>query len=72
MSHNENIRPKSERGSSRRKFIKTAGAAAFATQFGATYIPAHAFGKMEKPALAGIGAGGKGRTDIVQYRGFHH
>jgi predicted dehydrogenase len=48
----------------RRGFVKAASTAAFATQFGATFIPAHAFGKMEKPALAGIGAGGKGRADI--------
>lgn len=50
----------------RRGFTKTLAATAFATQFGATFIPAHAFGKMEKPALAGIGAGGKGRADISQ------
>lgn len=49
----------------RRGFTKTLAATAFATQFGASFIPAHAFGKMEKPALAGIGAGGKGRTDIT-------
>jgi len=68
MSPNENTQPKSTQQSSRREFIRAAGAATIATQFGATYIPAHAFGKMEKPALAGIGAGGKGRTDIVQSR----
>lgn len=51
---------------SRRSFVKTAAATAFATQFGARYIPAHSFGKMEKPALAGIGAGGKGKSDISQ------
>lgn len=50
--------------SNRRTFLKTS--AAIAAQFGATYIPAHAMGKMEKPALAGIGAGGKGKTDIAQ------
>ena len=31
----------------------------------ASVIPAHAFGKMEKPALVGIGAGGKGRADLA-------
>lgn len=50
----------------RRGFIKTAAATAFATQFGAQYIPAESFGKMEKPALAGIGAGGKGKSDLSQ------
>lgn len=57
---------------SRRTFGKAASAT-IAAQFGAAYIPAHAFGKMEKPALAGIGAGGKGRTDIDQSEkaGFH-
>ena len=65
MSTTENVQPQSVQQSSRRKFIKTASAAAIATQFGATYIPAHAFGKMEKPALAGIGAGGKGRTKAL-------
>ena len=38
---------------------------AFAASMAATYIPAHAFGKMEKPALVGIGAGGKGRADLA-------
>ena len=50
----------------RRGFAKTLAATAFATQFGATFIPAHAFGKMEKPALAGIGTGGKGQSDIKE------
>ena len=49
---------------SRRTFTKTAGTAVAA--FGVNYIPAHAFGKLEKPALGGIGAGGKGATDIRQ------
>ena len=30
------------------------------------FIPSRAWGQLEKPALAGIGAGGKGRTDIQQ------
>lgn len=50
----------------RRDFTKRVALGAFAAQYAATYIPASAFGKMEKPALAGIGAGGKGRTDIEQ------
>lgn len=48
----------------RRGFTRAAAAGTFAAQFGATFIPASAFGKMEKPALVGIGAGGKGRADI--------
>ncbi len=54
------------RKTTRRGFTKTLAATAFAAQFGATFIPAHAFGKMQKPALAGIGAGGKGKADITQ------
>lgn len=50
----------------RRAFSKAAASAAFASQFAATYIPAHAMKKLEKPALVGIGAGGKGKTDIAQ------
>ena len=33
---------------------------------GFTFIPSRAWGKLEKPTLAGIGAGGKGRVDIQQ------
>lgn len=58
--------PSASPKTTRRGFTKTLAATAFAAQFGATFIPAHAFGKMEKPALAGIGAGGKGQTDILQ------
>lgn len=49
---------------SRRSFTKAAASAAFTAQFAATYIPAHAMNKLEKPALVAIGAGGKGRADI--------
>ncbi|MCA9047939.1 MAG: Gfo/Idh/MocA family oxidoreductase [Planctomycetaceae bacterium] len=49
---------------SRRSALKAAGRSAFAAGLAATYIPAHAFGKMEKPALGAIGTGGKGRSDI--------
>ncbi|MGB0579541.1 MAG: Gfo/Idh/MocA family protein [Limisphaerales bacterium] len=48
---------------SRRNFVKTTGAAAAAT-FGFQYVPSHVWGVNSKPALAGIGAGGKGRADI--------
>lgn len=58
--------PSSEKNKvTRRGFGKTAALGAFASQFGATFIPAQAFGKMEKPALVGIGAGGKGRADLA-------
>ena len=58
----------SPRKQTRRSFAKRAAFGVFAAQFASTYIPAATFGKMEKPALAGIGAGGKGRTDIEQSR----
>ena len=47
---------------SRRSFTKRTSAAA-ATAFGFQFIPSHAWGQLTKPALAGIGAGGKGRAD---------
>ena len=56
---------RSEKKVTRRSFSKAAALGAFAAQFGAAYIPAEAFGKMQKPALAGIGAGGKGRADLA-------
>jgi predicted dehydrogenase len=68
MSHESQSSLPASTKTTRRGFTKILAATAFATQFGATFIPAHAFGKMEKPALAGIGAGGKGQTDIVQSR----
>lgn len=48
---------------SRRGFGKAAGAAATAT-FGFQFIPSRAWGNLTKPTIAGIGAGGKGKTDI--------
>ncbi len=52
---------------SRRQFTKTAGAA-FGAAAGFHFFPSLAQGRGEKPTLAGIGAGGKGRTDIEQCR----
>ncbi len=57
--------PSSSKRISRRGFGKTAGAAATAA-FGFQFIPSHAWGKLTKPTVAGIGAGGKGKTDIYQ------
>ncbi|MCA9086061.1 MAG: Gfo/Idh/MocA family oxidoreductase, partial [Planctomycetaceae bacterium] len=54
----------SGRALSRRTAMKALGATAFASQFACTFIPSHAMGKMEKPALGAIGIGGKGRSDI--------
>lgn len=56
---------------SRRSFGKLAGASAAAT-FGFQFIPSHAWGQLTKPALAGIGSGGKGKADITgsDYAGF--
>lgn len=48
---------------SRRQFHRTAGAAAGAVA-GFHFFPALADKKLEKPTLAGIGAGGKGTADI--------
>jgi predicted dehydrogenase len=48
---------------SRRQFTKTAGAA-FGAAAGFHFFPALAEKKLEKPTLAGIGAGGKGLADI--------
>ena len=48
----------------RRQFGKSLTASVALSQLAINYIPAHAMGKFEKPALAGIGTGGKGRSDI--------
>lgn len=50
---------------SRRQFTKTA-AAGFGAAAGFHFFPSLAQKRVEKPTLAGIGAGGKGRTDIEQ------
>ncbi|MEM9646477.1 MAG: hypothetical protein AAF989_15910, partial [Planctomycetota bacterium] len=47
---------------SRRQFTKTAGVA-FGAASGFHFFPALADKKLEKPTLAGIGAGGKGIAD---------
>ena len=48
---------------SRRQFTKVAGAT-FGAAAGFHFFPALADKKLEKPTLAGIGAGGKGRADV--------
>ena len=48
---------------SRRQFGKTAGLAASAA-FGCQILPRSVFGANERPALVGIGSGGKGVADI--------
>jgi len=53
----------SESKLTRRGFTKAAGASA-AAAFGFQFIPSHAWGQLEAPALAGIGTGGKGASDI--------
>lgn len=55
--------PTPESNLSRRDFTKTAGAA-FGAAAGFHFFPALGEKKMEKPTLAGIGAGGKGLADI--------
>ena len=51
-------------GVSRRQFTKSAAGAAFGAAAGFHFFPGLANKRLEKPALAGIGAGGKGRADI--------
>ena len=57
---------------SRRQFNQVAGAA-FGAAAGFHFFPALADKKLEKPTLAGIGAGGKGMADIKgsDKAGFH-
>ncbi len=52
---------------SRRQFGKAA-AATFGAAAGFHFIPSRAWGRLERLTLAGIGVGGKGRTDIEQSR----
>ncbi len=54
---------------SRRKFAKQMVVAASTLPFARTFIPAHAMGKLEKPALAAIGTGGKGQSDLQEMAG---
>ena len=58
-----NDSPRSHTSFSRRQFGKSA-AAAFGAAAGFHFIPSRAWGRLEKPALAGIGIGGKGRSDV--------
>ena len=58
---------KNQNSVSRRQFGKIAGAV-FGAAAGFHFIPSRAWGRLEKPTLAGIGTGGKGRTDIQQSR----
>lgn len=50
---------------SRRKFVQASAASAFAFQF----VPSRVFGANERVAVAGIGAGGKGASDIAGANG---
>lgn len=58
-------RPQNRRLLSRRNFTKATGAAVGAAA-GFHFAPSFAQKRLEKPTLAGIGAGGKGRSDIEQ------
>jgi predicted dehydrogenase len=53
---------------SRREFGKRSTTAA-ATMFGFNLLPSGARGALERPAIAGIGSGGKGRADIGGAKG---
>jgi predicted dehydrogenase len=57
-------RPKKNKGVSRRQFHNTV-AATFGAAAGFHFFPSLADKKLEKPTLAAIGAGGKGRADIA-------
>lgn len=57
--------PKKSTSVSRRQFGKAAGAT-FGAAAGFHFVPSHAWGRLERPTLAGIGAGGKGRTDVAE------
>ncbi|MGM0491222.1 MAG: Gfo/Idh/MocA family protein, partial [Planctomycetota bacterium] len=60
-----NDRSRNHTSISRRRFGKMAGATIGAAA-GFYFIPSRAWGRLEKLALAGIGTGGKGRSDIRQ------
>jgi predicted dehydrogenase len=60
---NDPKKPSDGRAVSRRQFHKSAGLAAAST-FGFQFVPSHVWGANERPALAGIGTGGKGESDI--------
>ena len=49
---------------SRRKFTKAAGVT-FGAALGFHFVPSRAWGNLEKPTLAGVGAGGKGKADLA-------
>jgi len=57
--------PKDSKGLTRRSFAKNTGIAATAA-FGFQFVPSHVWGANERPALGGIGSGGKGRVDIAE------
>jgi hypothetical protein len=59
-------KPELPKKTSRREFGKTAGVASAA--FGFNLLPSGARGAIERPALAGIGSGGKGHSDIENAR----
>ena len=57
--------PDSPSNQSRRRFLKTSAASAFAFQV----VPSRVFGANARVAVAGIGAGGKGASDIAGAQG---
>ena len=63
LTNSSNPKDRSSHSVSRRSFNKVAGAA-FGAAAGFHFFPALADKKLEKPTLAGIGAGGKGVADI--------
>ena len=60
---NDSTKEKSSRTFDRRDFAKTTGAV-FGAAAGFHFFPALAQKKLEKPTVAGIGAGGKGTADV--------
>ncbi len=61
-------RPSAATRLGRRGFHKSVAAAA-SSVFAFHFIPSHAWGALERPALAAIGASGKGASDISGAKG---
>ena len=59
------LEPSSSNSPTRRRFLKASAASVFAFQV----VPSRVFGANERVAVAGIGAGGKGASDIAGAQG---
>lgn len=59
------MKPKSHEHKIDRRGFSKAATASFGAALGFHFIPSRAWGQLEKPTVAGIGAGGKGRADLA-------